>query len=64
LIDEHDAAAAMYLGDDVTDEDGFRALRPDDLAVKIGGGDTAARYRLADLTGALTLLQRLGDLLS
>ena len=64
LIAEHDAVAAMYLGDDVTDEDGFRALRPDDLAVKIGDGDTVARYRVADTDGALALLRRLGDLLS
>jgi trehalose 6-phosphate phosphatase len=64
LISEHDAAAAMYLGDDVTDEDGFRALRPDDLAVKIGDGATVARYRVADPAGALAVLERLGDLLS
>jgi trehalose 6-phosphate phosphatase len=64
LADELGAAASVYLGDDVTDEDGFRALRPDDLTVKIGDGDTVARYRVADTAGALTLLQRLGDLLS
>jgi trehalose 6-phosphate phosphatase len=64
LIAEHDAAAAMYLGDDLTDEDGFRALRPDDLTVKIGDGATAARYRVADPAGALALLRRLGDLLA
>jgi trehalose 6-phosphate phosphatase len=63
LVAELEATAAMYLGDDVTDEDGFRALRPDDLTVKIGDGDTVARYRVADTAGALTLLQRLGDLL-
>jgi trehalose 6-phosphate phosphatase len=64
LIAEHDAAAAMYLGDDVTDEDGFRALRPDDLPVKIGDGATAARFRVADPDGALAVLRRLGDLLA
>jgi trehalose 6-phosphate phosphatase len=63
LIAESDAAAAMYLGDDVTDEDGFRALRPGDLAVKIGDGATAARYRVPDPAGALAVLRRLGDLL-
>jgi trehalose 6-phosphate phosphatase len=64
LITEHDAAAAMYLGDDVTDEDGFRALRPGDLTVKIGDGATAARYRVADPAAALSVLLRLGDLLA
>ena len=63
LIAELDAAAAMYLGDDVTDEDGFRALRPGDLTVKIGDGVTDARYRVADTAGALAVLRRLGDLL-
>ena len=53
----------MYLGDDVTDEDGFRALRPGDLTVKIGDGVTDARYRVADTAGALAVLRRLGDLL-
>jgi trehalose 6-phosphate phosphatase len=56
-------AAAMYLGDDVTDEDGFRALHPDGLTVKVGEGDTEARYRVADTAGALAVLHRLGDLL-
>jgi trehalose 6-phosphate phosphatase len=63
LVAELGASAAMYLGDDVTDEDGFRALRPDDLTVKIGDGRTAARYRVADTAGALAVLRRLGDLL-
>jgi trehalose 6-phosphate phosphatase len=63
LVTELGAAAAMYLGDDVTDEDGFRALDPDGLTVKIGEGATDARYRVADTAGALALLRRLGDLL-
>ena len=63
LVTELGAAAAMYLGDDVTDEDGFRALDPDGLTVKIGEGATDARYRVADAAGALALLRRLGDLL-
>jgi len=63
LVDELGAAAAVYLGDDVTDEDGFRALGPGDLTVKIGDGDTAARHRVPDPAGALAVLRRLGDLL-
>jgi trehalose 6-phosphate phosphatase len=63
LVEELGAAAAMYLGDDVTDEDGFRALAPDGLTVKIGEGPTDARYRVADPAGALAVLRRLGDLL-
>jgi trehalose 6-phosphate phosphatase len=58
------AAGALYLGDDVTDEDGFRALEDDDVTVKVGDGETAARYRVADLAGALAVLEELGDLLA
>ena len=49
----------MYLGDDVTDEDAFGALCPGDVAVKIGEGETVARYRVADVPGAVALLDRL-----
>ena len=55
------AAGALYMGDDVTDEDGFRALGPDDVTVKVGSGETAARYRVPDLSGALGVLRRLAD---
>jgi len=57
------AAGALYLGDDRTDEDGFRALEPDDVAVKVGDGETAAPYRVADPPGALALLEHLAGLL-
>jgi trehalose 6-phosphate phosphatase len=58
------AAAALYLGDDVTDEDGFRALAPDDVTIKVGAGATAARFRVADPAGALAVLRYLGGLLA
>jgi trehalose 6-phosphate phosphatase len=64
LVAELGAAAAMYLGDDVTDEDGFRALGADDLTVKVGDGETAARYRVPDTAGALAVLRRLGELVT
>ena len=63
LREELGSAGALYLGDDVTDEDGFRALAPDDVTVKVGEGDTVARYRVADPAGVLVLLNRLADLL-
>ena len=64
LIDDLGIRSAVYLGDDLTDEDGFRALGPDDVTVKIGPGDTAARFRVDDPAGALALLARLADVLA
>ena len=40
----------VFIGDDSTDEDGFRAAAElGGFGVKVGPGDTAARYRLADV---------------
>ncbi len=57
-------AAAVYLGDDVTDEDVFRVLGPDDVGVKVGAGETVAAHRVADTDGALAVLRLLADLLA
>ncbi len=65
LADELGVAASLYLGDDVTDEDGFRALTgPADVTVKIGAGSTEARHRVLDTVGAVAVLNRLADLLA
>ncbi|MGY1811088.1 trehalose-phosphatase [Blastococcus sp. SYSU D00669] len=57
------AAAAIYLGDDVTDEDGFRALGPDDVAIKVGEGPTVAAHRVTDPAAVVAVLEELADLL-
>jgi trehalose 6-phosphate phosphatase len=64
LRGELGAAGVLYLGDDVTDEDGFRALGPGDVAVKVGDGETAARYRVPDTDAALAVLVHLAELLA
>ncbi|WHT23624.1 trehalose-phosphatase [Crossiella sp. CA-258035] len=42
------ASAALFIGDDVTDEKAFQALAGPDLGIKVGDGQTAAEYRLPD----------------
>jgi trehalose 6-phosphate phosphatase len=64
LRTELGVTTALYLGDDKTDEDGFRALEPDDVTIKVGDGDTVARHRVADPAAAVHALQFLADRLS
>ena len=53
------ADAWLYLGDDVTDESVFGRLGDGDVGIKVGGGDTAARLRIADTDAVRDLLERL-----
>ena len=64
LANEVGAAWIVYLGDDVTDEDAFAVLGPDDIGIKVGHGPTQARYRLTDSAAVLTTLDHLGDVLA
>jgi trehalose 6-phosphate phosphatase len=42
----------VFVGDDTTDEDGFAAAaQAGGFGVKVGPGDTAAEWRLPDVTG-------------
>ncbi len=42
------ASAVLFIGDDVTDENAFGHLRGPDIGIKIGPGETKARYRVED----------------
>jgi len=59
LLDEHRPDLTVYVGDDRTDEDAFRALAGrGGLGIKVGPGPTAAVARLPDCEGVVRLLRR------
>ena len=51
----------VFIGDDVTDEEGFREVnRRDGLSIRVGAdGESAARYRATDVAQAAAWLDRL-----
>lgn len=51
--------SVLFIGDDVTDETALRILRPQDLGVKVGEGETAASRRVADPQAVAEVLLRL-----
>lgn len=67
LADELGAQDVFYAGDDLTDEHGFEALADDAdaeraarrLTVRVGDGDTVARFRVADEEAMVDLLEAL-----
>ncbi len=46
LRDQTGSTAVVFLGDDVTDEKAFARMRDGDIGVKVGPGDSAARFRV------------------
>lgn len=62
LRDYTGASAVLYAGDDVTDEDAFRVLGTDDLALKSGEGPTVAPFRVDSPLEVAEVLDRLARL--
>lgn len=56
------ATAAIFIGDDESDEDAFAVLCGPDVSVKVGGGSTKALYRVADSVEAARILATLAEL--
>jgi trehalose 6-phosphate phosphatase len=53
----------VFIGDDRTDEDAFRAAQElGGIGIKLGPGETAARMRIADVASVYALLGGLGDI--
>lgn len=57
LRERTSADSVVFLGDDTTDEHVFVVLGDDDVSVKVGDGETAARHRVADPDGVATALR-------
>jgi trehalose-phosphatase len=55
----------VFIGDDVTDEDGFRAIRNSGIAIAVGQEDrqTEAHYALRDPDETRAFLEKLVTLL-
>lgn len=53
------ADAVVFLGDDVTDENAFTVLGPDDVGIKVGAGATCAGHRVTDIDEVANVLQDL-----
>jgi trehalose-phosphatase len=64
LRDELGVDALLYAGDDVTDERAFATLRPDDVTVRVGPGETLARFRVEGPPELAALLGTLADALA
>ncbi|WP_094549681.1 trehalose-phosphatase [Rubricoccus marinus] len=59
---ENPALTPVYIGDDTTDEDAFQALdassgEREPVTVKVGEGETAARYRVPGVDDVVTYLR-------
>jgi trehalose 6-phosphate phosphatase len=64
LRTRHGAQCMTYFGDDHTDEEVFATFGPNDISVRIGHGDTKARYFLSSPGEVLAALAHLTELLS
>lgn len=51
------AGAALYFGDDVSDEAVFESMGPEDVGVKVGDGSTVAPFRVAGPAQVVEVLE-------
>lgn len=58
LLQEHSFDVLLCAGDDETDETMFRAATPETISIKVGAGNTAARFRVAGPSAFRNALRR------
>lgn len=56
------ATAVVFFGDDITDEDAFRTLKGPDVGVKVGQGESCAKFRIKDPEEVAYVLAKLSEL--
>lgn len=56
LKSQSGAECVVFIGDDTTDENVFAMLGPSDIGIKVGPGDSAARYRVEDISDVVEVL--------
>lgn len=61
LIGADPSRRVLFAGDDITDESAMGALRPGDLAIKVGAGESMAGYRVPDPLALVEALSLLAD---
>ncbi|MEP6560643.1 MAG: bifunctional alpha,alpha-trehalose-phosphate synthase (UDP-forming)/trehalose-phosphatase [Nakamurella sp.] len=61
LMKANHCTAAVFIGDDVTDENAFGVLEGADVGIKVGSGRTAADVRIADPNRVADVLNVLAD---
>jgi trehalose 6-phosphate phosphatase len=59
LAHSANAAAVLFIGDDVTDEAVFGTLGSNDISIKVGPEPTGATYRVADVRAVGSVFERL-----
>ena len=57
LVEEHPGTTPVFIGDDTTDEEAFEML-DEGVTIKVGEGETKARYRLDDVEAVVGYLER------
>jgi trehalose-phosphatase len=57
LTDRVYAHAAIFIGDDITDQDAFAVLRSNDVGVQVGDGHTVAKFRVRDTNEVREVLE-------